>query len=96
MQGSGADDTIIELSAKQKRLNSRKAKPEAYQERNKEYQSWLTKRWQQDQPALCLQRSTAQQQASKLNETIEQLKQDYQKQRSQLNQDISKHEGCRK
>ncbi|MGZ5010872.1 MAG: ATP-binding protein [Methylobacter sp.] len=92
LQGSGADDTIIELIARQKLLVQQEAAAKAYQERDKEYQSWLTKRWQQDQPALCLQRSTAQQQVSKLKETIEQLKQDYQKQRFQLNQDIIKYE----
>lgn len=93
LQGSGADDTIIELSAKQKQLKQQENEARVYQERNKEYQNWLTRRWQQGQPALCLQRSTAQQQASKLNETIEQLKQDYKRQRSQLNQDITKLEG---
>lgn len=91
LQASGADDTIIELSAKQKLLKQQQDEAKAYQERNKDYQNWLSKRWQQH-PHLCLQRSNAQQQASKLSETIEQLKQDYKKQRLQLNDDISKQD----
>ena len=91
LQASGADDTIIELIAKQKHLKQQEDEAKAYQERNKDYQNWLSKRWQQN-PNLCLQRSNAQQQASKLNETIEQLKRDYKKQRTQINDDISKQE----
>ncbi|WP_340120953.1 ATP-binding protein [Methylobacter svalbardensis] len=91
LQASGADDTIIELSAKQKLLKQQQDEAKAYQERNKDYQNWLSKRWQQN-PNLCLQRSNAQQQASKLTETIEQLKWDYKKQRSQISDDIAKQD----
>lgn len=90
LQASGADDTIIELSAKQKQLKQQENEARAYQERNKDYQNWLSNRWRQN-PQLCLQRSNAVQQASKLSETIEQLKRDYTKQRAQLNEDISQH-----
>ncbi len=91
LQASGADDTVIELSAKQKRLQQQQDEAKAFQDLDKEYQNWLSKRWQQN-PNLCLQRSNAQQQASKLNEIIEQLKRDYKKQRTQINEDISKQE----
>ncbi len=89
LQASGTDDTVIELSAKQKRLKQQQDEAKAFQDLDKDYQNWLSKRWQQH-PNLCLQRSNAQQQASKLSEAIEQLKRDYKKQRSQINEDISK------
>jgi hypothetical protein len=95
LQGSGADDTIIELSEKQKQLKQQENQAKDYQQLNKDYQNWLSKRWQQN-PNLCLQRSNAQQQASKLNEAIEQINRDYKKQRSQFNQDITAQEDLQK
>jgi hypothetical protein len=94
LQASGADETILELIAKQKQLKQQQDEVKAYQERNKDYQNWLSKRWQLN-PNLCLQRSNAQQQASKLNEVIEQLKRDYKNQRTQLNDAITQKESLR-
>ncbi len=91
LQASGADDSVIELTAKQKQLKQQEDEARDYQERNKGYQSWLTQRWQQN-PILYTQRSTAQQQASKLKEAIEQLNRDYKKQRLQLNQGIAEQD----
>jgi hypothetical protein len=91
LQASGTDDTVTELSTKQKQLKQQQDEARTYQERDKEYQNWLSKRWQQN-PSLCLQRSNAHQQASKLKETIDQLNRDYEKQRTQINEDIAKHE----
>ncbi len=95
LQASGADNIILELIAKQKQLKQQQDEARAYQEKNKDYQNWLTQRWQQN-PDLCIQRSIAQQQASKLKEAIEQLKRDYKKQRAQINQDITRQEELQK
>lgn len=91
LQASDADDTVTELSTKQKQLKQQQDEARTYQERDKEYQNWLSKRWQQN-PSLCLQRSNAHQQASKLKEAIDQLNRDYKKQRTRINEDIAKHE----
>lgn len=91
LKHSGADDTIVELAAKLKEIEYLEKEARHFQRKAQDYQDWLQQRWQQH-PELCRQRDGELRQIQQLNDDIERLKQDFQRQRLLLNQQITAQE----
>ncbi|MFK5948452.1 MAG: ATP-binding protein, partial [Methylococcales bacterium] len=88
LKANGTDETIVNLSQKQKELIQQENLARSFQEKDKAYQEWFEKRWKQN-PMLCQQRSEYQQQLSLLSAVIEQAKTEYKNTRRLLKQDIA-------
>lgn len=87
LKASGADDTIVTLTAKLKEAERLEREARRFQRQAEDYQDWLQNRWRQH-PELCRQRDGCQRQIQQLKDEIDRLKQDFQRQRAQLNQQI--------
>jgi hypothetical protein len=91
LKDSGADDTIVTLSAKLKETKRLELEARDFQRKAQDYQDWLQKRWQQH-PEICRQHDENQRQIKQLIDEIERLKLDFHRQRVQLNQQIAARE----
>ncbi|WFP49299.1 ATP-binding protein [Methylomonas sp. EFPC3] len=92
LKNSGADEeTILTLAAKLKEAEGLEKDARSFQRKAEEYAGWLRERWQQH-PELCRQRGDCQSLRRQLEDDIDILKKDYQRQRAELNQQISAQE----
>ncbi|WP_431064028.1 ATP-binding protein [Methylotuvimicrobium sp.] len=92
LKDSGADEqTLLTLLAKLKEAQCQEKEARRFQRKAEEYLDWLQQRWQQ-YPELCRQREDRQRQFQQLNDEIKQLKQGFQRLRTQLNQQIGELE----
>ena len=89
LKDSGADDAVVTtLTAKLKEAQHLEKDARTFQRKAQEYQEWLQQRWQQH-PVLSRQRDDCLRNIQQLSDEIKQLKQDFQRQRTQLNQKIA-------
>jgi predicted nucleic acid-binding Zn-ribbon protein len=91
LKASGSDDTAVALSTRLKEAERLEREARSFQRKADDYRDWLQNRWQQH-PELCRQRDDCQRRILQLQDEIERLKQDYKRQRAQLNQQISAQE----
>ncbi|MGR9046666.1 MAG: ATP-binding protein [Gammaproteobacteria bacterium] len=91
LQASGTDDTIVKLSEQRDEAKRLEKEARSYQQKDREYRDWLQKRWQQ-YPNLCRDRDNSQGKIQQLEDQINQLKQDFKRQRIHLNQQIGAQE----
>ncbi|MGY6277171.1 ATP-binding protein [Methylomonas sp. MgM2] len=86
---SGADEqTVLTLAARLEEAERLEKEARSFQRKAEEYGDWLQKRWRQH-PELCRQRDDCRRLNQQLKDEIDKLKKDYQRQRAELNQQIS-------
>jgi DNA repair exonuclease SbcCD ATPase subunit len=89
LKDSGADEqAVLTLTARAKEAKSLENEARSFLRKAEEYQDWLEKRWQQH-TEYCRQRDDCLRRIQQLNDVIQQLKQDFQRQRAQLNHQIA-------
>ncbi|WP_404358808.1 ATP-binding protein [Methylotuvimicrobium sp. KM1] len=88
LKDSGADDTIVKLSEQLNEAKRLEKEARDYQRKHDEYQNWLQQRWK-EHPELCRRRGDCESKIRQLNDAIEQLKQEFKRRRTQLNQQIA-------
>ncbi len=88
LKDSGADDTIVKLSEQLHEAKRLEKEARDFQRKHEEYQTWLQQRWQ-EHPDLCRRRGDCESKSRQLNDAIEQLKQEFKRRRTHLNQQIA-------
>lgn len=90
LKDSGADDTIVKLSEQLNEAKRLEKESREFQRKHEEYQTWLQQRWK-EHPELCRRRGECESKIRQMSDAIEQLKQEFKRRRTQLNQQIDAH-----